>query len=67
MSNNQKEKQCPMCKNKIPSEITVCPICKNDLSVGGNIAKILMSVGVILTICVTVPIILFSCGMCSMS
>jgi len=65
MNNNQKEKQCPHCKNKIPKEVMVCPICKNDLSVGGNIAKILMSIGIILTICITIPIMMFACGMCS--
>jgi len=62
----ENEKKCPICKNKIPKEVTVCPICKSDLSVGGNVAKILTSIGIILTLCITVPIVLSYCGMCSL-
>ena len=60
------KKQCPICKMNVPKEAMVCPYCKNDLSVAGNLGKILSAVGGILVICVTIPIILFSCGMCSL-
>ena len=65
MELKEDEKQCPHCKNKIPKEVTTCPVCKNDLSVAGNIGTILKAIGGILTICVTIPLVMFACGMCS--
>jgi hypothetical protein len=66
MELKENEKQCPFCKKAIPKEAIKCPYCQTDLSTAGNVADILKAVGVILTICVTIPIILFSCGLCSL-
>ena len=59
-------KICPMCKKEVAQDARICPYCKSDLTVSGNIATMIWSIGVILTICITIPIIMFSCGMCSM-
>ncbi len=60
------EKQCPFCKKNIDKEATKCPYCQSDLSVASNVGKLLQSIGIILTICITIPVILFSCGLCSL-
>ena len=64
MSN--KTKQCPICKKMVDEKAIKCPYCKSDLTVGGNITQIITSIGVILTLCITVPAIMFGCGMCSL-
>ena len=65
MQKKEDEKQCPFCKKAIDKEAIKCPYCQTDLSTAGNIGNILKAVGAILTICVTIPIIMFACGMCS--
>jgi RNA polymerase subunit RPABC4/transcription elongation factor Spt4 len=61
-----KVKICPICKMNIPKEAMVCPYCRSELGTAANVGKILSAVGTILIVCVTIPIILFSCGMCSL-
>ena len=63
---DEKIKICPVCKKEVAQDARICPYCKSDLTIGGNIAKILMSIGIILTICITIPLIMFGCGMCSL-
>jgi glutaredoxin len=65
MELKEEEKQCPFCKKTIHKDAIKCPYCQADLSTAGNIGTILKAVGAILTICVTIPIIMFACGMCS--
>lgn len=65
MKLKEDEKQCPICKMNIPKEALTCPYCKNDLSIGGNIGKIISAVGLLLIIFVTIPILLSMCGYCS--
>jgi len=65
MELKENEKQCPFCKKIIDKDASICPYCRNDLSVAGNVANILKAVGVILTICITIPLVLMYCGMCS--
>ena len=66
MELKENEKQCPMCKKPVDKQASKCPYCQSDLSVSGNLAKVLSSVGIILIVFVTIPILLFSCGMCSL-
>jgi hypothetical protein len=65
MELKENEKQCPICKMNIPKQAIVCPYCKADLSVAGNLGKILSTVGGLLILFVTIPIVLTYCGMCS--
>jgi predicted amidophosphoribosyltransferase len=65
MELKEDEKQCPFCKKIIHKDATICPYCRKDLSVSGNVAAVLKAVGGILTICITIPIVMFACGMCS--
>lgn len=60
-----KIKICPMCKKEVDKDARICPYCKSDLSVGGNLAKVLSSIGILLIVFVTLPILLIQCGMCS--
>ena len=65
---SQKKKECPFCKISIPEEAMICPKCKNDLSIAGNVGTIFKGIGgIIIMICIAVPIIMFICGMCSIS
>jgi len=64
MESEEEQKQCPFCKKQIVKSATKCPYCQTDLSVSGNVANAMRAIGIILTICVTIPIILFACGMC---
>jgi hypothetical protein len=59
--NEEKTKPCPMCKKEVAQDARICPYCKSDLSVGGNIGKILTSIGVILFTLVLLTILIFSC------
>ena len=65
MDLKENEKQCPMCKKPVEKDARICPYCKSDLSVSGNLAKILTSVGILLIVFVTIPILLTTCGLCS--
>jgi hypothetical protein len=63
---DNKTKVCPMCKKEIDDKAQICPYCRTDLSVGGNIGKVLSAIGVILTLVITVPLLLLYCGGCGL-
>lgn len=65
MELKENEKQCPMCKKEIDKDARICPFCKSDLSVSGNLAKVLTTIGLLLIVFVTIPILLTMCGLCS--
>jgi len=65
MELKENEKQCPMCKKPVDKDASICPYCKSDLTVAGNLGKILSTVGGLLILFVTIPIVLTYCGMCS--
>ncbi len=66
MSKPKETKQCPICKKWVNKDASKCPYCQSDLTIGGNIAQVLSSIGIILTLCITIPAIMFGCGMCSL-
>ena len=60
MSGTQEEKQCPLCKNKLPKEALVCPFCKHSFGiVSGSLSNFLKTIGIIIAIFIIAGTIAF--------
>jgi predicted amidophosphoribosyltransferase len=51
-------KECPFCKSQIPAAASACKHCGKDVSTLHLVGKGMQSLGCLLTIFVTVPVLL---------